>query len=92
MRVYRVHLYQNAAIYKMEHPGRMSHHSCLTIAPQPAHEHPQRTRPSYAVSHPADARNRALGGAQHSRKRIRSTSKSWETCKSWEKVTSPKEL
>jgi hypothetical protein len=34
---------------------------------QPAHEHlpPPRTQPPRAVSHPADARRRALGGASH---------------------------
>jgi hypothetical protein len=52
--------------------------------------HPPRTQPSSAVSHPADARHRALGGTQHtawspySQRRILS--------KSWEKVTSPKKL
>jgi hypothetical protein len=40
---------------------------CLTISPQPAHEHPPLacTQPSRTVSHPADTRHRALGGAQH---------------------------
>jgi hypothetical protein len=36
---------------------------CLTISPQPAHEHPHRTQPSCAVLHPVDARHRALGVA-----------------------------
>jgi hypothetical protein len=43
----------------------MGRRSCLTMVPRPAHEHPPRIQMSYAVSHPADARqNRALGGAQ----------------------------
>ena len=38
----------------------------LSVVPQPARAPPLRTQPSYAVSHPADACHRALGGAQHS--------------------------
>jgi hypothetical protein len=34
-------------------------HSRLTLAPQPAHEHPPRIQPSITASHPADTHHRA---------------------------------
>jgi hypothetical protein len=56
------------------------------ITPACARTHPPRMQPSYAVSHPADARHRALGGAMAPILKRRILSKSWE------RVTSPKEL
>jgi hypothetical protein len=37
--------------------------SCLTIAPQPAHETLRSQQPAHPGPHPADARHRALAGA-----------------------------
>jgi microcystin-dependent protein len=51
----------------------------LTIAPQPAHEHPYRTQPSC----PAGTRRRVHHGAAQSQRKILS--------KSWEKVTTAKD-
>jgi hypothetical protein len=48
----------------LEQSMSMISRSRLTIAPQPAHEHLPHTQPAYAVSHTADARHMALGGAQ----------------------------
>jgi hypothetical protein len=65
----------------MEHASwtQLSHHPSLrTSTPLACMQ-----ATAYAVSHPADARHKALDGA-HSQRKIRS--------KSWEKVTSPKKL
>jgi hypothetical protein len=64
--------------------------SRLYVASQPARQHPHRMKPSYSVSHLVGAAHRALCGAQQpdcvrdSQRKI--------IFKSWEKVTSPKEL
>jgi hypothetical protein len=69
----RVHVRVRVYLYPRSRYIKWSSYRYLTIAPQPAHEHPQRTRPSYVCLIRRTHAIRALGGAQRSRRRIRSS-------------------